>query len=480
MRNSAFGLAASLMIKIVSFVFSVLVVRQLGAQDYGEYAAVLAFVSTFAIFSDLGLATLSVRQVARWRDQPDWRERSGDLYANVVSLRLVLSLFTSVAVIAFAWITGRQVMIIGAIALNSLSLFLYAVQGANESMLAGFERLDAVSSLKVISQVVFLIAGAVVLVVKAGYYGLIGANLLSVLVLAILCQRSLRGFHLRFARPSPAVWLPLLKASLPLGIIGFALGLSYKLDSVLLNIYRGDTETGFYNAAYNLIFTAVMLSNVFNTSLFPSMTRRAASHPAEMPRIIERVFRYLFVAALPVAVGGWALSGQIIPFLYTSSFAEAVPAFSILIWVVPWMYVSEFFGYLILIQDREKSVARAIIISSGFNGLMNLILIPRYGFMAASVMTVLTEILLVGQYVWILRKTLRAFNGLRTFLMPLLSTAVMCGVVLVLGPRLSLFVNIGVGGVVYIFMLLLTGVLGKDEVDLVRSFLRPGQAAAGD
>ena len=70
-RNSAIGLAAQLIIKVLSFAFSILIIRNLGASAFGQYSAVLAFGITFSILSDLGLSPYAVREIARLRDQPD-------------------------------------------------------------------------------------------------------------------------------------------------------------------------------------------------------------------------------------------------------------------------------------------------------------------------------------------------------------------------------------------------------------------------
>jgi len=58
-------MVAQIAIKVLSFGFSVLIVRRLGVQVFGQYAALLAFGATFAIISDLGLSPYTVRQVAR-------------------------------------------------------------------------------------------------------------------------------------------------------------------------------------------------------------------------------------------------------------------------------------------------------------------------------------------------------------------------------------------------------------------------------
>jgi O-antigen/teichoic acid export membrane protein len=68
LRNSAFGLAAQAAIKVLSFAFNVLVIRQLGATEYGQYAAVGAFGTLFLFIADLDLSPYAAREFARWRN----------------------------------------------------------------------------------------------------------------------------------------------------------------------------------------------------------------------------------------------------------------------------------------------------------------------------------------------------------------------------------------------------------------------------
>ncbi|MBI4927582.1 MAG: oligosaccharide flippase family protein, partial [Anaerolineae bacterium] len=179
-------MASQLLIKLLSFGFSILIVRDLGANDYGQYAAVLAFGITFAFLSDLGLGTYSVREIARLRDQPDGLARAEVIFGSVLRLRLLLSLGTMILVTAAAWLSGRSLMMVGAVALNSIGLLLYAVQGASDATLSGFERLDITAGARVIYQVVFVGLGGIALLVGLGYYGLILANLAGIAVMAFL------------------------------------------------------------------------------------------------------------------------------------------------------------------------------------------------------------------------------------------------------------------------------------------------------
>ncbi|WP_031460564.1 oligosaccharide flippase family protein, partial [Chloroflexus sp. MS-G] len=150
LRNSVVGMIAQVAIKLLSFCFSIFIVRQLGASDFGQYAAVIGFGSVFLFIADLGLAPYTVREVARLRSEPHNLEKIRDLYADVLGLRLVLALIAGVLVVSAAIITARPLLMIGAIALNGLTLLVYAVHGSSEAVLAGYERLDVTAGMQVV------------------------------------------------------------------------------------------------------------------------------------------------------------------------------------------------------------------------------------------------------------------------------------------------------------------------------------------
>src|SRR5262249_4076411 len=238
-RNSAFGLLSQAVIKLLSFVFSVLIIRNLGVESYGQYAAVLAYGAVFVGLADLGLSPYAVRETARARDQPDAEARIANLLGNVLALRLGLSTLASALLIVSAWVTARPPEMIGAIALGCLGLVMYGVYGSAEAFLAGFERLDLTARSRVLNQLVFVLIGAGLLAIGLGYYGLIVANLLGIGLMTAFCWRAVCRLGLRACRPDCRLWRDLLRASIPFGVIGLTLGLSYKFDSVLLNIFRG-------------------------------------------------------------------------------------------------------------------------------------------------------------------------------------------------------------------------------------------------
>ncbi|WP_322814515.1 flippase [Chloroflexus sp.] len=467
LRNSVAGMIAQLAIKVLSFCFSIFIVRQLGASDFGQYAAVIGFGSIFLFIADLGLAPYTVREIARLRSEPGHLDKIRDLYADVLGLRLILAMIAGMLVVSAAIATGRPLLMIGAIALNGLTLLIYAVHGSSEAVLAGHERLDLTAGMQVVNQLIFVTLGGLALWLGLGYYGLIFATMIGVAVMTALVVRALWRLGVTPGRWRHERWLRLLRAAFPFGVIGLTLGLSYRFDTVVLNVSFGDSETGYYNAAYNLIFALVTLSNVLNTALYPSLARQAKTDPTNLPRIYERILSYLCIVALPITAGGFILARPITLFLFGEGYAATAPLLAVLIWTLPLMFLTEFLGYVVVIADREALVARSIMISSGINVIANLIFTSRYGAPAAAIITVVTEAVLAVQYVWLLRDQLRLMRW-QVVYRAAIAVAFMAGVVY-LAREWPVLLVIGGGGLIYGALLVGLRVIGTEETTFVRN-----------
>ena len=484
-RNSLFSLAGQVAVKLLSFAFTVFVVRRLGDATFGRYSTALAYVYLFAIFSDLGLGTYLVREVARDRS------RIAELLSNVIVLRLLLSAGTVALIVGSAAALGRPGDALIGVFVAGCMLFAFAVQGPLDSVLIGRERLDYSAVFSVVTQLVFVGLGTVVLLRGLSYVWLLAAQLcsvlaaaaLSVIVIRRLSPRKWPGLVLSLRK-----WPGLVRAALPFGVIGFTIGLSYHLDTVLLSTYRSDAEVGWYRAAYNLIFTLTMISHAICLAHYPSLTRQRASMPQGLVRAYERALKYLFMLSIPIAVGTTILAGPIILNLYREGLAPAIVPLRILIWVLPLLFLSEFLGYVVIIADREQRAARALIVSTTCNVLLNLLLIPRFGYLAASVVTVITEAVLVGQYLWELRRELAGVRRVEVFDKPLLAALIMGLMLLALevleAPLSSqpvwLLARITLGGAVYVGVLWALRALGLEEVRFVVSALLRGRGPVAE
>jgi O-antigen/teichoic acid export membrane protein len=445
-------------IKIVSFGFSVFVIRHLGSEQYGRYAICVAFGGLFTVLSDLGLATMAMREIAR-----DHRA-APRLFSNVLVLRLLLAVGVIGVTSLFAWVVGYDGQLRLGIFIAASGLLSYAVLGVADTVALGMERFSLSAWINFLAQAVTLALSAALVLGGTGFLGLLIAATLGVCATGLYAVRRLaRETPLR-APIEPHAWRTLTSASLPFAAIMLALAVSYKADAVILSMFTGAAQIGAYAVAYNLIFTCATVSHSINLALFPSMTRQYAADPSASPVAFRNGARYLLFISLPVAAFVSLNARGIVVLLYGDALAAAARPLAALAWVIPLMFLSEFLGYVAIVVGRERLAARANWVASAVNVGLNLALIPIFGVMAAAIVTVLTETALVAQFFYDLRSTGLLSERRATYGRTLLSVGVLF-VGLVAASVLSWPVVVlgAVAVVVYFVSSILLGAVGRQE-----------------
>lgn len=478
-RNSALGIAGQLAIRALSVLFGIAVVRRFGSGTFGEYSAVLAFVSLFSVLSDLGLGSWGTRAVAEDRAQ------TSALIWRVATLRVLLSGATAIVIIGIAALLYPLHHVL-AIAIATGSLFLFGINGAFDMAWLGHERLDIASTVSVINQLAFVGIGTLVLIAHGGVVALILASLVALSIATIASWRMARRL-LAVTAPRASVrgaW-PLICACAPLGIVQISLLVSYKADTVLLSVFRDSATVGIYAVAYNLIFSLMLLSHSVNLALFPALSR-AAKERASLEGLANRAMKYLLVVGVPIAFGGAILAPELIRFLYTDSFQQSATVLRIVIWVLPLMFLTEFCGYYATAIHRERAAGLAATVMAIANIALNIVCIPMFGIWAAAIITVMTEIVFLGLYLWILRDRAAIGALARLGWRPVLAAIGMTAVISVF-PSQMFVLAIVVGALTYAGLFLLMRGFTRDEIAAVVSLRMrrsrvavPAQASADE
>jgi O-antigen/teichoic acid export membrane protein len=112
----------------------------------------------------------------------------------------------------------------------------------------------------------------------------------------------------------------------------------------------------------------------------------------------------------------------------------------------------------------------AFLIGVGFNVVANLLLLPRYSYVAASIITILSEIVLLGLFAYYLRPAMPDVGWIKIVKRPLAIVAMMLWA-MVLGSRVNLFVALALGIAAYPLGLWLLRVFGEEERHILRSIL---------
>ena len=464
-RNSAFVIGVQVVMKALAFLFNIFVVRRLGDVHFGKYAAVMAFIDIFAIFSDLGMAPYVLREIARDRKSIYW------LLPNVVVMRILLSGVVVVVATLTALSLGKEQDMVLGIFIAACGLFLYAIQGPMDSVLMAWERLDYSASLSLVRQLVFWGLGILFLINGWRFVGLLIASLAGVACVAILQSVIVfRRIEFRNLRLSTRRWGELLKAGLPFGISGLSFSLQGRFDSVLLSLTLTDAVVGWYNIPLQLIQMLMLLARSVCTSLFPSLTRAYSLDPESIYGIVHRALKYLLIISLPIAVGGTILADKLIITLYTDEFVNSILLMRILIWTLPLMFLAELMGALIMVLRQERAGAKINVLNAAISVGLDLLLVTTAGVSGAALARVSARGIRTWQYWRLLGSKLLVGKRWKELLRVVLASACMGAAILFLRD-LNLVLTIGIGGVLYTVFLFGFRAVEWDEAKQMQVYL---------
>jgi O-antigen/teichoic acid export membrane protein len=471
LRNSAFPMASSLFNKAVDLGFAIVMFRVLGAEGIGAYTFAAVLTTYYDIVVGWGLGTLITRDVARDHAQ------AGRYLGNSTVLRLILWL---AAVGLTALLTGPLAGPLDissplalAIWLLVLGLLPSLLSGVVSALFMAHERMDLPAGVTVFSTISKVVLGLGVLLLGWGYVGLAAVSIVTnVATLTILAV--LYGVLIGWQRPRVdprAVWL-LVGTSFPLMINGLLNQLFFKIDVLLLKPLAGDLALGWYSTAYKLIDGLQVIPASFVIALFPLLSRYAQQDRRRMAAIGETGLKVLLALAFPIAVGTTLLAEPIIVLIAGQSYwPESAWALQVLIWYLPISFVNGLLQYVLIAVNRQRTLSVAFAVGVAFNLIANLALIPTFGYLAAAVVTVLSEVVLLVPFLWVTLREVGSLRVLGVAWRPAVAAAIMAVPVWLLATW-SLPLAILAGALTYGVGLLATGALTAQERAELRTILR--------
>jgi O-antigen/teichoic acid export membrane protein len=297
--------------------------------------------------------------------------------------------------------------------------------------------------------------------------------LLSLLAAVNLTSVAVTYFFVRarFTQPTLqqdfSLMISMLKGGLPFALTTIFTSIYFNFDTVLVAKFIGDEAAGIYRAAYNLILPLMMITAAVSGAVFPFVSQNHKAQREEVARIIRHSATHLLMIALPLAIGTTFLAPEIIGLLFAAEYEPAATCLAILVWFIPIVYLTNLFGNSLGAMDQQKFVLKVTTGNVLFNVVANLVVIPYYAQIGASVTTVLTELLGLSFLAFRMRKEFRSPVPLGSLAKITLASFAMLPL-LVMKPAIHALLLAAMCGVVYaVALLALKGLRPRDLRTLV-------------
>lgn len=390
-RKIAYNVIFNVITKFISTVLALVgigfITRYLGKEGFGDYSTVLAFFSFFGSAADLGLYTITAREISR--SGADERKILG----NAFSLRLISSLLVFIltpALIYFLPYSSEVKMgILIAAASFVFSSTYMVLNGVFQKNLA----MDKVATAEVIGKFIqiLIIIGAVRY--NLGFTVIILSILAAMIfnfVAVLLMVRKYIPLKLQF---DFVYWKKFLKESAPLGISAIIVFVYFKIDTILLSVLKTNTEVGIYNAAYKVIENISFIPAMIVGLMFPMFSRHIFSDKKHFQHLANETLKVFLILVVPMIVGTLFLSEGIIHLIGGDAFAAASNTLRILIFALTFIFFGGLFNNILIASNHQKKMLGALAGCAIFNVTFNLIFIPIFSYTAAATISVATEFL---------------------------------------------------------------------------------------
>lgn len=449
--KNAFWLAMGQIVsRLVRALILIYAARILGAAEYGIFSYALSLAGFFTVFADLGVSTILTREASQ---KPLEREH---YFSTSFSIKSVLLLVSALLVI----VGGAHVSKIhDATVLLPFVALLVIMDGIRDFASAYFraqERMEREALVTVITNVSIAVCGFIILAfshtarsLTFTYAASAGLGTLgAIFLLKDEFIHLVSNFRRNLVRP-------ILKAALPMTVLGILGVFMLNTDLVMIGWWRSAEEIGWYAAAQRVVQLLYTIPGIFASATFPIFARAVGEGDSKKVRLLmEKGLAVVLGIALPIAVGGIIIGKELTLFLYGPSYVAAAFPFQLLLSTIIFVFpLSLLANYILAYNAQGKSL---IAIGSGAAGniIFNALLIPVWGIAGSAISTIIAQILNVG-LLWRIDKKLNDFHTLPHLKKIVLATLAMGAITFALHTlEVHAIVNIIISGIVYGLMLL--------------------------
>lgn len=459
-RNALFILAARVISRVVSLVTVLVLANSLGDVNYGRYTTLIAFSALVSVVADLGFNPLYTREAAR---SP---QELGHYLGTLMVLKVFLA-GAALVILAVALYAGAG---LGSLIVPGAALLVataYANLLRNTFYAVGRAEFDAIAIIGEIAiQAGLILYGARTHAPVAFFIWTYTVSFLFTIVYSLVVINVFRLGRVRLGFDAGLIkrWLPL---ALPFALTFFLTNLYFRADVPILQHYRSFAEVGWYQLAYKPFEALQFIPLAIQAVVYPLLGVYFVSDPSRLRMAYRRFFKVLVLLGVPLTVGTFVLVHPIGRLFRL--FPQSEPSLRILAFGIVFLFANSAFYAMLNATNRQGFNAWATGLAAALNIALNLVLIPFYGYLAASAVTVVTEAALCTLGWWFVqrhRPELR-LPVLELSWRVLLAGAIM-GAVLYAAARYSIYLTVPLGGIVYVVAIYLLRAIDVEEWQLAR------------
>lgn len=372
----------------IGFFYTIFLAKNLGVEEFGLFSLGLAYFSIISSLADFGFNRFLIREIAKEKAE------SWEIVWNVLILRLTLVSLLFAGFSLFTYTFDQNKMRVSIILLGTLAVLPTIIAMTFDGIFIALQKLQFSAVSAFVSSIATVFIGIFLVSRGFGALGAVNALILGQFIYALVLLYFVYKKHgVSLAQVTTAVLKKAILGSLPYGLLGILGLLYFRVDIILLSYIKGSFETGIYGAAYRFLESITFIPSAFSLAIFPILSKLHTCDIHQARKLYFRSLRIMGVLGIIVFLGYILILPKIVS-IFLPNYLSSIQAISILAVSIPFMFAHVPAVSVLLSTDKYlKQVILLSIFTLVFNIIANLIFIPGFGFIAASWVTVFSEVL---------------------------------------------------------------------------------------
>ncbi|EOT5499718.1 TPA: flippase [Citrobacter koseri] len=403
-RTVKFNFAMNMLLTVSNFLFPLItfpyVSRVLNPEGTGKVAFAYSIVSYFSILAAFGVANYGIRACAQVRDNKDKLSKTVHeiITINIFLMVIVYALyFLIVYVVPELRVEKKLFFISGLNILFTIIGFEWLYKGVEQyyyitirslvfKLIAFFLIFLCIKSQEDYSTYAFIIIFATV-----------GSGIVNLYNLKkVIYIKRYSGYNIRKHIQPMATFF----------IITIAVAFYVYVSVAMLGFVQGNTEVGYYNAAYRIKDVMVSIITALGAVLLPRLSYYVENNMQDkFNDVIEKSMKFIFIMSLPLVFFCIIFAKPAVLILAGPAYEGSILPLKILSVIIFIVGVSNLTGIQMLIPlKQEKYLCYSVIFAAIINMILNIMLMPHLGAVGTAISVAIAELCILLIQIYVLRK----------------------------------------------------------------------------
>jgi len=479
LKDAVKYLPAQIVPGIVGFISIPVITRIFSPQDYGNYSLAMATIMVLAT-----LAGWLPMAIIRFYPAYERDKKLNLFYGNILRLTFISLLVITLTYFIFIFSIKTHIssalyllMLIGIgvfIAISIFNVLQHFLRSKRQvSWYSGFAIWKSVMGFGFGITLIFFF--------KLGMESLLWGIILSIFfVIPFLWRKAIDNISIVYSKLNRLLVKDLVNYSFPLVIGNLAAWILSLSDRYILEFFQGSQEVGIYSASYNISSQSIILL----TTLFMLASGPISIHIWEKEgkeksaEFVNKITRYYLIACVPAIIGLSILSKPILNIMTGEHYFEGYKIVPFVTLGILFLGLQQKFQAGFIFYKKTGYITFAIVAAGLLNLLLNILFIPRYGYFAAAITTLISYAFLLFLMIILSRRFFVWTFPFKSLRKVTIASGVMGIIVYYVGNNLTALVPINlisgicIGALVYFLILLLLKEFSQAEIQIFSHLMR--------